>query len=53
MSAEGGDAVWALQPGSPESRGVGRCTPELDEVVLQGKGDEMCRCVNLMKQGCC
>lgn len=23
------------------------------EVVLQGKGDEMCRCVNLMKQGCC
>lgn len=51
MSAEGGDAVWALQPGSPEGRGGAPWS--WMEVVLQGKGDEMCRCVNLMKQGCC
>lgn len=30
--------MWALQPGSPESRGVGRCTPELDGSCSAGKG---------------
>lgn len=36
----------------PESRGSGRCIQELDEGVLQGRVDEMCRCLSLVKQGC-